>query len=483
MTARRPAVGSAPAVSVRCGDTLWAEVTSQIHQPDGDEHGGALLCGVAAGGRGTRLLANRFVPAIDGVDYVPGTLGHRALTASFVRRTTRIASERNLACLFLHGHGPGDAVGFSSVDLASHERGYPALLDITHQAVGALVLASHAVAGDIWLPGAGRAEVTSATILGGNIVTLTPAPQSATGHRDEDDRQARLFGDRGQAILRRSKVGVVGVGGAGMLAVEWLTRLGIGHLVVVDPDRVELTNLTRLPGATRRDGRALLAAPSRPQWIQALGRRISTPKVRVARRLARHAGQGTTVTAFATDVRHPEAAAALTDCDYLVLAADTATARHLVNIISHQYLVPAVQVGVKIPVDDTGTVGDLFAAVRPIRPHGGCLRCAGLIDPERLAVESLPDAERRQADYGTGQPAPSVVTLNAMAVSHALSQMVFALTGLNQQPDLLHFRHHARRAAQIAGQVRRGHDCPVCGTDGVLGLGDLRPLPLPGCQP
>ncbi len=432
------------------------------------------------GGRGTRLLANRFIPAIDGADYVPGTLGHRALTASFIRRTTRIAAERNLACLFLHGHGPGDTVAFSTVDLASHERGYPALLDITNQVVGALVLASHAVAGDIWLPGAGRADVATTTVLGENILTFAPAPQRIEGHRHQDDRQARLFGDPGQAILRRSKVGVVGVGGAGMLAVEWLARLGVGHLVAVDPDRVELTNLTRLPGATRWYARALLTTPGQPHWMQTFGRRIAIPKVRIARRLARHAGQGTTVTAFATDVRDPEAATALTDCDYLILAADTATARHLVNIISYQYLIPTIQVGVKIPVDEAGTVGDLFAAVRPIRPDGGCLRCAGLIDPERLAVESLPDAQRRQADYGTGQAAPSVITLNAMAVSHALTEMVFGLAGLNQQPAVLHVRHHARRSAQVAGEVRRDRDCPVCGTNGVVGLGHLRPLPLPG---
>ncbi len=480
MTSGHAPVGSAPAVTVRCGTTLWAEVTSHIHQADGDEHGGALLCGVATGGRGTRLLANRFIPAIDGVDYVPGTLGHRALTASFIRRTTRIAAGRNLACLFLHGHGPGDSVAFSPVDLASHERGYPALLDITNQIVGALVLASKAVAGDIWLPETGRAEVVTTTILGNNILTLTPSPRRTPTKRHEDDRQSRLFGDQGQAILRRSKVGVVGVGGAGMLAVEWLTRLGVGDLIVVDPDRVDLTNLTRLPGATRWDARAFLTAPSRPEWLQNFGRRIATPKVRVARRLARQAGQGTTVTAFATDVRAREAAMALTDCDYLVLAADTATARHLVNIISHQYLIPAIQVGVKIPVADDGTVGDLFTAVRPVRPDGGCLRCAGLIDPERLAVESLPGSQRQQAAYGTGQPAPSVITLNASAVSHALTQMVFGLSGLNQQSEVLHLRHHARRSAQIAGEVRRDWDCPVCGTGGVVGLGDLRPLPLPG---
>jgi hypothetical protein len=97
-----------------------------------------------------------------------------------------------------------------------------------------------------------------------------------------------------------------------------------------------------------------------------------------------------------------------------------------------------------------------------------------------LAVESLPDAQRHRADYGTGQPAPSVITLNAVAVSHALTQMVFALSGLNQQPAVLHLRHHERRSAQVAGEIRRDRDCPVCGTDGVVGLGDLQPLPLPG---
>ena len=93
--------------------------------------------------------------------------------------------------------------------------------------------------------------------------------------------------------------------------------------------------------------------------------------------------------------------------------------------------------------------------------------------------ESLLDAQRQQADYGTGQPAPSVITLNAMAVSHALTQMVCALSGLNQQPVVLHLRHHARRSAQIAGEVRRDRDCPVFGTDGIVGLGALLPLPLP----
>lgn len=379
---------------------------------------------------GTRLLARRFIPAIDGTDYVPGSRGYRALTPQFVRRILCLAADKHLVPLFVHGHGSGDSVGFSESDLASHERGYQALLDISNQAVGALVLASNAVAGDIWIPDGGRAELHTTIVVGVNVTRLTPRRDVADEHRYEDDRQARLFGDRGQHVLRRAKIGVIGAGGAGMLAIEWLSRLGVGELVVVDPDRVDLTNLTRLPGATRRDARSLLTTPGRPEWLRAIGGHYATPKVRIARRLAKNAGQGTNVAAYARNATDFDAATALTDCDYLVLAADTATARHIINIISHQYLIPMVQVGVKIPVDSSGTVGDLFVAIRPVTPGAGCLRCAGLIDANRLATESLPTEQRRQADYGTGQPAPSVITLNATAVSEALTQLLFALTGL-----------------------------------------------------
>lgn len=475
-----PILGSAPAVMLKAGAALWSDVVTHVLAPDGDEHGGALLCGLATNGKGeTRLLARCFVPATDGTDYVPGSRGYRALTPQFIRRVLRLASDKRLVSLFVHGHGRGDSVGFSGSDLASHERGYQALLDISRQAVGVLVLASNAVAGDVWIPDRGRAEVHTTVVVGANLTRVAPRPHTADGHRYEDDRQARLFGDLGQHILRRAKIGVIGAGGAGMLAIEWLSRLGVGEVVVVDPDRVDLTNLTRLPGASRRDALSLMTSLGRPTWLRSLGRRYAAPKVRVAQRLAKHAGQGTTITAFARNVTDHDAAHALTDCDYLILAADTATARHLVNTISHQYLIPMIQVGVKIPVDKAGAVGDLFAAIRPVTPETGCLRCAGLIDANQLAVESLPGPQRRQADYGTGQPAPSVITLNAIAVSEALTRVVFALTGLHQAQDILHIRQHARRGSRMLGEPRRDSDCPVCGINGVVGLGALHPLPLP----
>ena len=275
-------------VGLRVGASLWGEVTTHIHQPDRDEHGGALLCGVAVDRAGKRrLLGRTFVPAVDGVDYVPGVRGYRQLTASFIRRVVLASRAEGLVCLLVHGHGRGDHVAFSATDLASHERGYPALLDIAGQSVGALVLASHAVAGDIWNTDGTRDDLDITTLVGSNITTVAPSPRQAPGTvRAEDDRQARLFGADGQQILRGARIGVVGAGGAGMLAIEMLSRLGVGGLVVIDPDTVELTNLNRLPGALRRDACAALTHPDRPAWLRALGRRLSRSKVALARRLA-----------------------------------------------------------------------------------------------------------------------------------------------------------------------------------------------------
>lgn len=268
------------------------------------------------------------MPAQDGSDYVPGTRGYRELTLGFIRQTLKRARAECLVCLLVHGHGSGNSVAFSHTDNASHERGYPALRDISEQTVGALVLASDAVAGDIWHKDGSRTELDVTVVIGSNLRRFTPSPSCAGTVRPEDDRQARLFGDAGQQILRDARVGVVGAGGAGMLAIEMFSRLGVGELVAIDPDRVELTNLTRLPGAYRRDACAILTRPGRPRWVRRIGHRLARHKVRIATRLARQAGQGTKVEAHPVDVRDSAAVAALLDCDFIVLAADTAAAPH-----------------------------------------------------------------------------------------------------------------------------------------------------------
>lgn len=64
-------------------------------------------------------------------------------------------------------------------------------------------------------------------------------------------RTELLLGQAGYARLRGASVAVIGLGGVGSYAAEALARSGVGHLTLVDFDRVCLTNLNRQLHATR----------------------------------------------------------------------------------------------------------------------------------------------------------------------------------------------------------------------------------------
>ena len=137
--------------------------------------------------------------------------------------------------------------------------------------------------------------------------------------------------------------------------------------MVIDPERIDPTNLSRVVGSRVRDTLPWLTSPHIPEPLRRLFARLRTSKVDIAARVVAAADSATTFTGLMRDVTNATAAGALVDCDYLFLAADSMQARLIFNALVHQYLIPGAQVGVKAQVDrDTGDVIDLFAVVRPI---------------------------------------------------------------------------------------------------------------------
>lgn len=67
---------------------------------------------------------------------------------------------------------------------------------------------------------------------------------------DERERYSRQviipgFGEAGQLKLKNSRVVVAGLGGLGSPAALYLVAAGVGHLTILDAQRVELSNLNR----------------------------------------------------------------------------------------------------------------------------------------------------------------------------------------------------------------------------------------------
>ena len=69
-------------------------------------------------------------------------------------------------------------------------------------------------------------------------------------------RTERLIGTEGLERLADARVILFGVGGVGSWCAESLVRSGVGHLTLVDPDCVDITNINRqLPATLETVGR------------------------------------------------------------------------------------------------------------------------------------------------------------------------------------------------------------------------------------
>lgn len=456
-------------LSLTIPQPLFRQLFDHLFPGDNDEHGAIIAAGISETARGTRLLAREVFLARDMVEYVPGKRGYRALTAEFVAKVSGYCASENLCYLAVHCHRGSDSVAFSGQDLASHERGYPALLDITHGGpVGALVFAKNAVAGDVWTP-EGRFTLSHATIVGPRIRRLYPERAMRPPKANLiDDRHSRLFGDLGQYILANMKVGIIGLGGGGSLINEWLARLGIGHIVAVDFDRVDITNLPRIVGATHWDALSFLSGSKHP-FFRELGKRYARHKVGVAERVAKQARPKIRYDAIVGDIVNEDTARLLTDVDFLFLASDTTQSRLVFNALVNQYLIPGAQVGAKVMIDkNTGAVGDIHVAGRMVLPYpgGGCLDCHQLISPERLRQEALSEGERKAQRYVDDEEIkePSVITLNVLSAAQVVNDLMMMFTGLyDDSASLNHLMNFTRERTLSNVEPTINEHCLDCG--------------------
>lgn len=64
------------------------------------------------------------------------------------------------------------------------------------------------------------------------------------------DRTTALIGENAVAVLQKSRIAVLGLGGVGGACAEALARCGVGTLILMDHDTVDITNLNRQQFAT-----------------------------------------------------------------------------------------------------------------------------------------------------------------------------------------------------------------------------------------
>lgn len=203
------------------------------------------------------------------------------------------------------------------------------------------------------------------------------------------DRQSFL-GATSEQDLKRTKVGVIGLGGGGSHVVQQLAHIGVGNYVLVDPDTIDETNLNRLVGGTLED----------------VKRR--TLKVEIAERVIRAVVADVNVDAHPKDWQ--EVAQQLQTCDVLIGCLDAVTAKDQLDKFCQRFLIPYIDIGM-----DVHKIGDGFlisGQVALITPGSPCLRCMGLVTEEALVQEAR--------NYGAAGGKPQVVWPNGLLASAAV---------------------------------------------------------------
>jgi hypothetical protein len=218
-------------------------------------------------------------------------------------------------------------------------------------------------------------------------------------------RWSRTMGALGEATWQRLTglhYAIVGVGRTGSLLAHHLTRQGVRHLTLIDPDHIELHNLGEMLLGTEAD----------------LGR----PKVEVVRgSLLPLAPQGSEVVSVPTSITRLQALHAAQACDVLVSGVDHDSARLAVTAIATLFCKPLLDIATG--VHGHGPARQIGADIRLVLP-GRCLLCfGGLRNPEE-ARQVLASAEAERAFYAQRnwqrERAGSLASLNLSAVGLAL---------------------------------------------------------------
>lgn len=199
-----------------------------------------------------------------------------------------------------------------------------------------------------------------------------------------------FLGSNSDQVLHRSRAAIIGLGGGGSHIAQQLAHVGVGEFVLLDPDRVEDTNLNRLVGATIEDIQQALE------------------KVIIAKRLIEAVNPRARVVARCSSWQ--QEANLLQECDVIFGCVDSLIARSELEAFARRYLIPLIDIGMDVyKLADGFSVSGQVALSIPDMP---CMRCMGLLSESKMREEA--------EHYGDAGPRPQVIWPNALLASTAV---------------------------------------------------------------
>jgi molybdopterin/thiamine biosynthesis adenylyltransferase len=421
------------------------------------ETAGALLCGISAPSSGVRLLVRQILSVAE-AEYLERLPYHLEISPSFYNNLIDACLRAKLSPVIVHTHPSARKAVYSQSDDYGESRLLPVLQTLVPKSRPASLLLTPSSSIGRTLSSKRFAYLQDVTIVGQKVET-NPAPYGPTEKKSvapQFDRQRRAFGEQGQHTIEALKVGIIGLGGTGSVVAEQLARSGVKDFILVDPDKLEESNVSRVFGSTLRNK--------------------GLAKVRVVRKHLLSLG-AEKVQAIPDSAIRQDILLGLRDRAILFGCVDNDLSRAILARFAHQYLIPLVDIGIRLD----GRSGDVSAAAGRVSIVGSgmvCLTCSNHVSAERIRAESLPTEERRGLEregyiMGIDEPAPAVVSLNTVVAGMGVTAALNLFVNLTGAPQPLDQLYDATAGIVFTARAVHQDGCDVCGSEvGVKGLGD-----------
>lgn len=224
----------------------------------------------------------------------------------------------------------------------------------------------------------------------------------------------------GQEKLKQSRVLILGVGGLGCAAAQYLGAAGVGHLTLVDFDRVELSNLQRQI-LHQHQNIGDFKAQSGQESLEAINPDI-------------------TVTAICERLEGPELAAVCGEHDLVVDCCDNLATREMLNKLCYQEKIPLVS-GAAIRMEGILSSFDY-------RENSPCYQCLSQLF-----------GEQQLSCMEAGVLSPLVGMVGSMQAAEAIKLLTGVGKSLVGRVLLIDAATMGFREMKLAAMA----SCPVCG--------------------
>lgn len=402
----------------------YEQLQKHLYPGDGKEAVAVALCGRYSHDSVTKLMIHELHP----ISYSDCEIRESDLIkwdTKLLQPLFEKAHKKHLSILKIHSH-PTGFNKFSNVDDKSDAELFSSVygwVDDEGPHASAIMLPDGEIFGRFFFENMTHKQIDKVLVVGDEVKVFPIT--TAIKIEESGKRTAQAFGNKTYQILKNLKIGVVGCSGTGSPVIEQLVRLGVGELVIIDPDNVEQKNINRILHSTMENANS---------------HRL---KVEVLADAIENIGLGTIVKPFSKNIyESKEVLLELASCDFVFGCMDSVDGRHLLNQLSTFYLLPYIDLGVKLEADGIGGISKICGSAHYLQPGKSSLLTRGVYNLDDLKAsgqfrknpEEYKNLLKNSYVKNINVERPAVISVNMLISSIGMNEFLNRVHPFKSEP-------------------------------------------------